>query len=681
MGKEKIKMKRKRVLQVTLMLSFLLVVGLSVGKIITVPKATAEVVQTTLLSHTMATQAEVTNVASKYINRVGGYDSSRQVSYDSTTQAMNYTVDGKYFSSGCKYDITDLVKNLPDGTTVGISADVMTANGQSDGYIGFLYDTNTALSDDMKSTISTTAFTKITYEAQLSDYTSNVYFYIHGSGPTVYIKNVKLYYNVDDGKVVDNYMDSSDIKVSTPVVNASGTAITFNMVNKTTTDRNLIFYVKSYENGTLTAIDEYHKILKTGTAMKSITIPAKTGSMVSIYDSTGNTYIEAYHVGNMKWAATWASAQQSLDSSRSEYPPTAIDLSNNTYRQIIRISNSGSQIRLKYSNEYGTTPLVLKSVHIAKPMNIGDSVIDTSTDTVVTFQGSQTVSIPAGATVVSDAIEFNAKDVSRIAVSTYFGAVPAKVTSHTGARTVNYLTTGNHVSDISLDSATKLEYWYFLTGVDVLATNKSKAVVCFGDSITDGRGVTTNMDNRWTDILANRLQANANTSHISVLNQGIGGNSIFGGLGPAGYVRFDRDVLKQESVGYVIILIGINDIGYATSDTIVNQMIEKYKAMADQAHEKGIKVYGATITPFKKSTSYYSAQYGVQREQYRQSVNAWIRNSNGYFDAVIDFDAALRDSADPEIIAAAYDSDGLHPNAAGYKVMGDLIDLALFEDK
>lgn len=384
-------------------------------------------------------------------------------------------------------------------------------------------------------------------------------------------------------------------------------------------------------------------------------------------------------IPGQNWIATWSSAQQVLDPGRSEYPPKP-GLKNNTFRQTIRISKGGSQIRFTFSNEYGKTPLELKSVHIAKPTGYGDSVIDTATDTKVTFNGgSESVSIPAGKSMTSDLISFDTKDLERITVSTCFGDVPEAVTSHTGGRTTAFLIAGNHVSDASVKAGSKTnEQWYFLTSIDVMAPSDSRAIACLGDSITDGRGVTTNMDNRWTDILANRLMANESTKNVTVLNEGIGANSIFGGLGPAAYLRYKRDVLDQLGVKYAIVFEGVNDIGYATNINIADKIIEKYKSFVDQGHEKGIKVYGATITPFK-GNSYYSALH----EQIRQKLNDFIRNGN-YFDGCIDFDKAIRDENDPEKLASQYykgmnANDGLHPNAAGYKALGECIDLTLFE--
>lgn len=380
-----------------------------------------------------------------------------------------------------------------------------------------------------------------------------------------------------------------------------------------------------------------------------------------------------------EWLGTWASSQQGLAPTREEYPP-APGLANNTFRQTIRISIGGAHIRLLFSNEYGKTPLEMNSVHIAKPDGIATSAILTNTDTTVTFHnGSKRVIIPAGESVLSDSICFDVAALERITVSIFFGAVPADVTSHTGARTTTYLVKENHVTDAILSDATTMEQWYYLTAIDVLADGNCRSVVCLGDSTTDGRGVRTNYYDRWTDIFAERLLHNQTTSHRSVLNQGIGGNALGGGLGPAANLRYERDTIMQTNPGFIIVLEGINDIGFVESLDSANQIIESYIQFSKIAHEHNIKIYGGTITPFGGFTEYYTKEHGEMREQVRQTVNAWIRN-NDYYDGFIDFDAALLNPSNPLLLDSRYDSgDGLHPNPAGYLQMGNCIPLSFFE--
>lgn len=400
------------------------------------------------------------------------------------------------------------------------------------------------------------------------------------------------------------------------------------------------------------------------------------GDISNMSDNQANITQEPID-SNLEWVGTWASSQQGLDPNRGEYPPQP-GLANNTFRQIIRISKGGSRLRLKISNEYGNTPLVLNSVHIAKHYEIGYALILPKTDTVVTFNGgSESVSIPAGEIATSDVINYDAADLERIAISIYFGDVPQIVTSHTASRTTSYLVEGNHVSDMNIEPNATNETWYFITGMDVLAAPECRAIACLGDSITDGRGVRINHDDRWTDVLAERLQENPATAHLTVLNQGIGGNSIFGGLGPAAIRRYKRDVLDQPKVGYVIIFEAINDIGYANSPDVFNKIVAEYKNFADQAHAQGIKVIGATITPFG-GTDYAKTNWEI-REEIRQKLNEWIKTTE-YFDGYIDFDAAIRDEENPTFMANKYSSDGLHPNFAGYLKLGEAIDLSLFEN-
>jgi lysophospholipase L1-like esterase len=469
-----------------------------------------------------------------------------------------------------------------------------------------------------------------------------------------------------------------DIIVTAPTLNDSQDSAFFKVSNTSKHDLSVNVIVESFNNGESAGSQKYPITVKSGAQKIQQSIPAKKGDFISMKDNKENIYLQPFELGTQEWLGTWASAQQGLDPNRGEYPP-APGLENNTFRQIVRISVGGSQFRLKISNEYGRTPLVINSVHIAKHYEMGFSIIDPKTDTAVTFNGgSESVSIPAGQVVTSDVIDYNAPDLERIAISTYFGEVPEMVTSHTASRTTSYLVTGNHVSDISLESPATNETWYFITGIDVLSSPESKAIACLGDSTTDGRGVRTNYDDRWTDVLAERLVENPATAHISVLNQGIGGNSIWGGLGPAAVRRFKRDVLDQPKVGYVIIFEAINDIGYTNSPATADRLIEEYKKFADQAHAQGIKVIGATITPFG-GTDYAKAFWDI-REGVRQKLNEWIRTTD-YFDGFIDFDAAIRDENDPGIMAKKFSSDGLHPNFPGYQKLGEAIDLSLFEQQ
>ena len=247
------------------------------------------------------------------------------------------------------------------------------------------------------------------------------------------------------------------------------------------------------------------------------------------------------------------------------------------------------------------------------------------------------VTLEPGATAVSDPFDYDLAPLTELTVSAFVGPTQNDHTGHPGSRATSYIATGNAVSEPALAAPVTTEHWYLLTGVDVLAEARSRAVVTFGDSITDGRGSTTNGNDRWPDALARRLQDNSETSRVSVLNHGIGGNAVLsGGLGPTGLARFERDALGQDGVRWVIVLHGVNDIGGSTDASVASRLIEAYEGFIDRAHEKDIRVYGAPILPFGGS-QYASPDH----ETARQTVNDWIRTS-GRFDAVVDLDEAVR---------------------------------------
>ena len=371
-----------------------------------------------------------------------------------------------------------------------------------------------------------------------------------------------------------------------------------------------------------------------------------------------------------KWVGTWAAAQLVPGS---DTMPPAPGLANNTYRQIVRVSVGGEKIRITFSNLFGESDLEIKSVHIATAVNATTSKIMPETDRILTFSGSESVTVPAGQTVTCDALDFSLLPLDFLSVTTEFGKVPKTITSHTASRSDNYLLEGSHLTDTAFLYAKTKTSWYFLSDVDVYTHEDRRAVVCFGDSITDGYGVKTGSYNRWSDVLAERLQGDVRTADVAVLNSGIGGNSIYGGNGKPAKDRFARDVLEHDGVEYVIILIGVNDIGYAWSEDTTTSVITGLKNMISAAHEKGIKVYGGTITPFK-GNGYYSALH----EKIRKDVNDWIRSDGSGFDAFIDFEAMLRDEKDPEIMKEELKNDYLHPNNDGYRAMGNGIDLELF---
>jgi lysophospholipase L1-like esterase len=375
------------------------------------------------------------------------------------------------------------------------------------------------------------------------------------------------------------------------------------------------------------------------------------------------------------WITTWGCAPQLTEPNN--LPP--VPLANMTLRQFIRVSAPGKILRVRFCNVFGKEPVTLRCAHVAIANGQDDGGIDAATDKALAFKGAETVEIPPGESVLSDPVEFNLPPLANVAISTYLGDISTTtVTGHPGSRTTSFIVTNNAVSAPSLPHAKKTVHWYLITGLEVQAGDTGRTVVVLGDSITDGRGSTNDRNNRWPDILAQRLGTNAGTADVGVVNVGIGGNAIFGGLGPAAIKRFDRDVLDQAGARYFLLFEGVNDIGgrFSNLGTATN-LIQAYTDMAAKAKAKGMRTYAATITPFKGS-GYYSEVHEAER----QYVNAWIR-TNSVFDGVIDFDAAVRDPADPERFRAEfhrglYANDWLHLNPAGYAAMGDAIDLSLF---
>ena len=382
------------------------------------------------------------------------------------------------------------------------------------------------------------------------------------------------------------------------------------------------------------------------------------------------------------WVGSWAAAQQAPEANNSLAPG---DLRDATLRQVVHLSIGGEVLRVRISNAFGIAPLEFTSVHVARPAATASARIDASTDRALTFSGRPRVTIPAGADYVSDPIAFAVEAQSDLAITFHIDEPPAAQTSHPGSRATSYLVHGDRVADTDLPDAISFEHWFSISGVEVNSPSGAAAVVTRGDSITDGRGSATNGNDRWPDDLARRLRTALPTRSLSVLDQGIGGNRLLvDGSGPNALARFDRDVLAQPGVRYLIVLEGINDIGafglegntaQAAHDHLVHSILAAYEQIVARAHAHGIRVYGGTLTPFTGS-GYYKP--GPMSEADRVAVNQWIRTP-GNFDAVIDFDKAVRDPHQPEMLLPAYDSgDHIHPTPAGYRAMADAIPLADF---
>ena len=383
------------------------------------------------------------------------------------------------------------------------------------------------------------------------------------------------------------------------------------------------------------------------------------------------------------WIGSWASSQQ-IPEPDNALPPDS--LKNATLRQILHLSVGGSTIRVRVSNAFGTTPLHLLAVHVARPQSPAASRIDPASDLAIKFNEREEVLIPGGAEYISDPVNYTVAPLSDLAITMRVEVAPVQETGHPGSRATSYLSTSLPASAPELTGARPIDHWYFLSGVDVSAPANASAIVALGDSITDGHGATTNGNDRWTDDLALQLQHSASTRSIAVLNEGIGGNHLLtDGLGPNVLARFDRDVLAQNGVRYVIVFEGINDLGGLTilkdasemqHEDLVSRMIGAYSQIILRAHAHGIKAIGGTITPFMGSGYYHPTE---ANEVDRRAVNAWIRAS-GHFDAVIDFDKVVADPAHPDHLRAEYDcGDHLHPNPAGYRAMAGAIPLELFQ--
>lgn len=380
-------------------------------------------------------------------------------------------------------------------------------------------------------------------------------------------------------------------------------------------------------------------------------------------------------------------------------PGSAADFSRTTVRDIVHTSVGGGQVRVWLSNRFGKQPLHIGAVHIGVSASAGvasaadessaentdGSAIQPGSDRALTFNRMGSVVIPPGAVIVSDPVTLDVPALSDVAVSIYFPDYTMATTEHASAQQISYAATGNVTDASALAGKDWPERsWYVLSGIDVDAPGDS-AVVAFGDSITDGAHATENENHRWPDFLATRLAADANTKKAGVLgvvNVGIGGNRVLlDGNGPNAVSRINWDLLARSGARYVIVLESINDIGRFVRDhqpygNLTQRLEAGIAQIASQAHQHGIQIFGATLTPYK-GCGYYSAA----GDEVRQAVNQWIRTSP-IFDGVVDFDKATRNPEHPLRYLPLYDSgDHLHPNDAGYKAMANAIDLSLFTKK
>ncbi len=391
------------------------------------------------------------------------------------------------------------------------------------------------------------------------------------------------------------------------------------------------------------------------------TIPAQTPTAVSTPSPTTGisptpTYIYRYNVG------TWANSIQPIGE---EYMPP-IDLANNTLRQVFRVSIGGNKASLNFSNQYGDSPLTMKSVHLA--LSSGKGSIKSETDKVLTFNGKESVTIEAGKTIYSDTIDFDVPQLSNIAVTIYFGSVPSSLSGHICSLSTSYIAEGNKVSSLNMASAATVDHWYFISEMNLLKDETQGSyspIVVLGNDNVDGIGLEPNQNTRWTDFFAERLLSNPDTSFRSVLNHGIGGRSLWSDIEPDQYERFQRVRSKR----YLILHFGDNEIlshTHLSYNEIVfhlSNTIKQYRNMSSVT-----RIYATTIPPM----------YGGAYDWWRYSANDWIRETS-LLDGVIDFDAAVRDPNKPEALLDIYSDDGFHLNEKGHKKLADSIDLAIFK--
>ncbi len=377
------------------------------------------------------------------------------------------------------------------------------------------------------------------------------------------------------------------------------------------------------------------------------------------------------------WVASWGSAQL-VPEGQNELP--AAQWQDASLRQIVRVSLSGSQLRVKLTNVFGTAPLVIDAGSVALARAPGKADVDGASLRPLRFGGAASVTIPAGAEYVSDPIDLPHAAGADLAISLHFAQAPARQTGHPGARATSFRVPGNQVHAASWPQADTFTRWYQITGVEVLDRGAAHTVVAIGDSITDGYGVNPDTYARWTDGLASRLRS-AGMTNIGVVNAGIGGGRMLrDGLGPNLVSRFERDVLARPGVSHAIVMIGVNDFGVqhrnredtpAARAALLDDLKQAYRQIVARAHLQGVCVLGATISPYGGS-GYYAP--GADNEADRLAYNQWIRTA-GVVDGVVDFDAALRDPARPDHLLKALDNDGLHPSTAGYKAMADAVPL------
>lgn len=378
--------------------------------------------------------------------------------------------------------------------------------------------------------------------------------------------------------------------------------------------------------------------------------------------------------GDPRWVTTWATSPSTLPSTDQD----ASGLTNQTLRLVVHTSIGGSNLRLRLSNYHGNGPIKIGAVSVA--LHSEGSSIRPGSNKAVSFDGSASAIIAQGATILSDPLEFDVPELSNLSVSLYLPDSSGFLTAHALANQTNYISEiGNHITSTNLPVASETPAWSLLTAIDVISDESVTAFATVGDSITDGWGSTASANQRWPDHFARRLYADGVSKKFAIVNAGISGNRVTTEgnqlFGQNLQARFERDVLALSNVTHMVLMEGINDIGMSPDNELISadEVIAGYKQVIARAHARGIKVFGATLTPYEGA-----AYYTPEGERVRQTVNDFIRNG-GEFDGVIDFEKAVQDPNHLSRILPSFTEDNLHPNDAGYKAMADIIDLSLFE--